>query len=58
MRTVGGALLRGLDVLLRKETGIPVFIAENALSCVVIGTGKALESLDILEKHLVSSRRR
>ena len=56
--TGGGALLRGLDVLLRKETGIPVFIAENALSCVVIGTGKALESLDVLEKHLVSSRRR
>ena len=56
--TGGGALLRGLDVLLRKETGIPVFIAENALSCVALGTGMALESLDVLEKSLVSSRRR
>ena len=56
--TGGGALLKGLDVLLRKETGIPVFIAENPLSCVALGTGKALESLDILEKTLVSTRRR
>jgi cell shape determining protein, MreB/Mrl family len=56
--TGGGALLRGLDVLLRKETGIPVFIADDALSCVALGTGKALESLDILEKSLMSSKQR
>lgn len=56
--TGGGALLRGLDVLLRKETGIPVFVAENVLSCVALGTGMALENLDVLEKNLVSSRRR
>ena len=56
--TGGGALLRGLDVLLRKETGIPVFIADGALSCVALGTGMALESLDLLQKNLVSSRGR
>ena len=44
----GGALLKNLDVLLREETGLPVFLAEDPLSAVVIGAGKALEELDIL----------
>ena len=44
----GGALLKNLDVLLREETGLPVFLAEDPLSSVVIGAGKALEELDIL----------
>lgn len=39
----GGALLRGLDLLITQETGMPVLIAENPLDCVVIGTGKMLE---------------
>jgi rod shape-determining protein MreB len=39
----GGALLRGLDFLINVETGMPVHIAEDPLSCVVIGTAKALE---------------
>lgn len=39
----GGALLRNLDLVLSKETGIPVHIAENALECVAIGTGRYLE---------------
>jgi rod shape-determining protein MreB and related proteins len=39
----GGALLRGLDRLISKETGMPVHIAPDPLSCVVIGTGKYLE---------------
>ena len=39
-----------LDVLLREETGLPVFLAEDPLSAVVIGAGKALEELDILRQ--------
>jgi rod shape-determining protein MreB len=46
----GGALLKNLDVLLREETGLPVFLAEDPLSSVVIGAGKALEELDILRQ--------
>lgn len=41
--TGGGALLYGLDELIRRETGIPTAIADDPLSCVAIGTGKALE---------------
>jgi rod shape-determining protein MreB len=53
--TGGGALLHGLDALLARETGVPVLIAEDPLSCVVLGTGKALESLDLFEGDLVST---
>jgi len=45
--TGGGALLQNLDRLLSKETGIPVIVAENALDCVAIGTGKALENIHL-----------
>jgi rod shape-determining protein MreB len=44
----GGALLRNIDVLLREETGLPVSIAEDPMSAVVIGSGKALDSLALL----------
>lgn len=43
--TGGGALLRGMDRLLSEQTGIPVRVAENALHCVAIGTGIALETM-------------
>ncbi len=43
MLTGGGALLRGLDKLINSETGMPVHVAENALDCVVNGTGKCLD---------------
>ena len=46
----GGALLRNLDVLLREETGLPVTVAEDPLSCVVLGSGKALDELDLLRQ--------
>jgi rod shape-determining protein MreB len=46
--TGGGALLRGLDVLLQQITDIQVHVAENALNCVVVGTGRALEQLDAI----------
>ncbi|MDX8413478.1 MAG: rod shape-determining protein [Mariprofundales bacterium] len=46
MLTGGGALLRGLDQLLRDETGLPITIAENPLDCVVLGSGMVLEELE------------
>ncbi len=52
--TGGGALLDGLDRLLARQTQVPV-VAEDALSCVAVGTGKALDSLDLLERQLVTS---
>lgn len=54
----GGALLRGLDMLLNVETGMPVHVAPDPLSCVVIGTAKALdesESNPALKKALLGS---
>ncbi|MEE8410214.1 MAG: rod shape-determining protein [Myxococcota bacterium] len=45
----GGALLANLDVILREETRLPVMIAENPMSCVVIGTGKVLEQVELLK---------
>jgi len=51
----GGALLRNLDVLLREETGLPVVIAEDPLSCVVLGSGKVLDEIDLLRQVTVSS---
>ena len=44
--TGGGALLRDIDRLLQEETGLPVFVAEDPLTCVVRGSGKALDKLD------------
>ncbi len=43
MLTGGGALLRGLDMLINRETGMPVHVAENPLDCVVNGTGRCLD---------------
>src|SRR6056297_878874 len=51
----GGALLRNMDVLIREETGLPVVIAEDPLSCVVIGSGKVLDELDLLKQVTVTS---
>jgi len=51
----GGALLSQIDVLLREETGLPVTIAEDPLSAVVYGTGKALDQLDNLKGITVNS---
>lgn len=52
MLTGGGALLKGLDDLIHRETGMPVHIAENPLDCVANGTGIVLESLDTLGEVL------
>ncbi|WP_225071697.1 rod shape-determining protein [Desulfuromonas sp. CSMB_57] len=51
----GGAYLRNLDLLLREETGLPVVIAEDPLSCVALGSGKVLDELDLLRRVTVSS---
>ncbi len=50
--TGGGALLRGLDKLIEKETGMPVYIGEDPLDCVAKGTGKVLESIEQLHELL------
>lgn len=46
MVTGGGALLKDIDTLLRSSTGLPVFIADNPLDCVALGTGAALEDMN------------
>jgi rod shape-determining protein MreB len=51
----GGSLLRNLDTLLTQVTGIPCHVAENALNCVAVGTGLALEHINLYRKSLVSS---
>ncbi len=52
--TGGGALLTNMDYVLRYATGLPVSIAEDALSCVAMGTGRALEEMKNL-RHVLSS---
>ena len=54
----GGALIQNLDKLLSLETGIPVFVAEQPLDCVVRGTGKTLEDLERLKEVLINSRKK
>jgi rod shape-determining protein MreB and related proteins len=51
----GGALLKGIDVLIREETSLPIVIAEDPLSAVVMGTGKALDELNLLRRVSVRS---
>lgn len=54
----GGALIKNLDKLLSQKTGMPVYIAENPLECVVKGTGKTLEDLERLKTVLINARKR
>ena len=56
--TGGGSLLHGLNKLIEKRTGIPTYIADDAVSCVAKGTGMSLEHLDILEKNMMTSARK
>ncbi|MDR2610965.1 MAG: rod shape-determining protein MreB [Clostridiales Family XIII bacterium] len=55
--TGGGALLHGIDRRIKKRTGIDVIIADDPKSCVAIGTGKALNSLNDLDSHSVNQHR-
>ena len=52
--TGGGALLKNLDLVLRHATGLPVTVAEDPLSCVALGTGKALEEMKTLRNLLIN----
>ena len=51
--TGGGALLRNIDKVISEETNMPVFIADEPLDCVAIGTGKALDNFDVIKKMQV-----
>ncbi len=53
--TGGGALLKNLGQVLSKTTGVPVFIADNPLNCVVMGTGRALEEMRALQNVLINA---
>ena len=55
--TGGGALLNGIDKRIQERTGIPVIIAEDPKSCVAIGTGKALNSIDLLENNQLNRKK-
>ena len=57
MMTGGGALLTNLDKLISTETGMPVLVAEDALSCVGEGTGKSLENLTLLKRVVMTSKK-
>lgn len=50
--TGGGALLRGMDELISSQTGVPCQVADNPLDCVAIGSGAALEYLDVIKRSL------
>lgn len=52
--TGGGGMLKNLDKRLKQETGLPIIIAEDPLSSVVLGSGKALENIDVLKEVMVS----
>ena len=52
----GGALIRNLDALITKKTGVKVFIADSPLECVAIGAGKTLENFDKLKKLLLDRK--
>jgi len=54
MLTGGGALLHNIDLVIREATGLPVVIAEDPLSCVALGTGRALEEAHHLSQVLAT----
>lgn len=57
MLTGGGALLSGLDKLIKEETGMPVAIAERPLDCVVLGAGKVLDEIETLKRVLITPKK-
>lgn len=56
--TGGGALLNGIDERIKQRTGIEVHIAENPTDCVAIGTGKALENINVIQKSGVNRKKK
>ena len=57
MMTGGGSLLNSLDKLLSNETGMPVLVSEDALSCVGEGTGRSLENIELLKRVVMTTRK-
>lgn len=55
--TGGGSLIHGLDRLINQETGIPTYLAEDPLSCVALGTGKALDAMEMLQDSLTTLKK-
>lgn len=55
--TGGGSLLHGLDEFIANVAGVPCYVADDPISCVAIGTGRALESFETYEDHLVILKR-
>lgn len=55
--TGGGSLIYGFDKLLQEKTGINVIIADDAISCVALGTGEALNSIEAIEKGAIAESR-
>jgi rod shape-determining protein MreB and related proteins len=51
--TGGGALLKNLDKLLREESGLPITVTDDPLSTVALGSGKALDSIEILKQVVI-----
>ena len=58
MLSGGGALVQNLDKLISMETGMPTYVAEDPLECVVRGTGKTLQDIDKLRTVLKNARKR
>jgi rod shape-determining protein MreB len=56
--TGGGSLLKGMDERIRQETGMPVHIADDPLSCVAIGSGQAISEIQTLRKVLIGTSSR
>ena len=56
--TGGGALMYGMDERIQARTGIEVRIADDPMSCVAVGTGKALDNLDVLQRSAMNKRKR
>jgi len=52
--TGGGALLKGLDRLLMEESGLPITITDDPLSTVALGSGKTLDSIEILRQVVIA----
>ena len=56
--TGGGALMHGIDERVKERTGIEVHIAEEPMNCVAIGTGKALDNIDVIQRATINRKKR
>jgi rod shape-determining protein MreB len=54
----GGSLLQGLDERLRRETEMPIHLAESPLTCVAVGSGRSLEEFEVMQKASANGRSR